>query len=680
MPGGVTDTSSFATAPSGWTDVAGGDKARGGTVNTMLLKKRFAELRQERNNIGQIWDALDHYIAPLSTLGLPYTQVVETMVQWNRFELWDTRAVDASQKLAAHIHSNLTSPASPWFKLQWRNEKLKKDPKAASWLEKCGEILFEELCDSDFTPEIQCYYQDLVRAGTACIVEEPLSDTDEWKGLDFTAVPLREVFYEEDARGGVYRWYRLLSWSPVQILDKFGDETPKDIKEMVETEADALKRLEIVFCVFQRKEAQKKLEERRLANRARRKMHAENEERRKRNAKTLFEAQRQQLQNGIPKLEDEVQVSPEEPYYPLAIEERPIGGVFFRYENGQPIGKEFGYYEMPVMVGRWERTTGSRWGHGPGMIALPTTKYLNAWMETSKGAAEKVVDPCWGVTELGLMSDLDLSPGGMSVLRSKEDIWILESGADFKEADKTMEELRAQIDRTFHVDDLKIKDSPQMTAAEVQARYEQMQKILGSPVNRIEVDALAPTIKIGLGHCLREGRFPEMPDVVRQAFKEEGANFSIEYLGPLARSQRVDKVAAIERLLAFCASLLKMGWSLELVLAVIDFPNAIRAMAEYLGTPADLIKAEEEVKKALVQLAAEIQAQKQAMLDKTRGEAAQAHANAHAALNPQPNASAGAGPPRPVPPVAPTAQQPGPLVAPSYDVTPPFAQERPQPQ
>jgi hypothetical protein len=617
------------------------------TVDTLDLKRRFEQLRTDRKPVEGIWDQIDRFVMPLGSVTHPYVQVTEQSVEWSRWDVWDSTAIDGAQKLAASIHSSITSPANRWYRLKWRSQKLRSDNEAAAWLERAGDAAFDELQDSDFGVEIQASYQDLVGPGHAVVAQELVSeDASEWRGFDFTAIPLREWFYEEDSRGGILRGYRLLSWSPGQILERFGADCPKAIADKAKAGADLTQRIELVFALFRRPEAEKELKARRRKNAAR-------------------------LAARAKAKPNQAAVEAPEPLYPLAPHLRPVGAVYFLADTGEPLGPETGYYEMPVSTSPWQKTTGSRWGHGPGIIALPTIKHLNAYMEADLRAAEKVVDPTMLVTEQGLLSDPDLKPGGMTVVRDiDKSMKPLESGARFDVTERKLSELRAMVRGFFHVDELQLKDSPQMTAMEAQIRYELMQRVLGAPLNRIEQGLLSPIIERTFAALLRAGRLEKPPDSVQQELATGTAEYDVEYLGPLARSQRTDQVASIERLFAFAGALLKMGIPLPIVQSIIDMPEAVRQMAALLGCPADLLKAKEEVDQALQALDAAQHRAQEAAMQEQEGKAATAQAQLLAA---HAQAMAGASGARGLPP-GPVPAQPQPIIGPSFQPTSPFAQ------
>jgi hypothetical protein len=507
-------------------------------MDLQFLKRRVEALRSERSSIEEVWDQVDRFILPLGGARTSRAADDEHAVEWKRYEVWDFTAIDGNQKLAANIHGSVTSPAIRWFRLTFRDKDLQNDNDAQAWLDKVGDIVFDALQDSDFNTEIAVSYQELTGAGTMCIAVEPLDEAT-WKGLDFTGVPIREVFYEPDSRGGVYRWYRSLWWTPVQIVERFKDKVPEHIKAKAMLPSGAVDKMEVVYAIWCRDE---------------------------------YKGMKKEA--------------------PLPPDRRPYGSTYFLMETADRLGEEGGFYEMPVFVVPWEKTANSKWGHGPGIIALPTVKYLNAVMQLVKNAMAKAVDPPLGVTQRGILSDLDMRPGKQTVALSKDDIFPLTPANHYRfdVAQLDINDLRNQVRSIFKTDELQLKDSPQMTATEVQVRYELMNRVLGSTLARLTSDCLSPMILGVVAILFRANQLPVMPPQVRS----KGGAFSIEYQGPLSRAQRTDEVAAIERLASYVAALKKMEF--REVDDIFDAVMSVRNIAKRLGVPADTLLSEAEVK------------------------------------------------------------------------------------
>ena len=541
-------------------------------ADTQFFRRRLDALRSDRSNIEGIWDQVERFILPLGGAQRVEPGSQEGAVSWTRQEVWDITAIDGCQKLAASIHGSVTSPAIRWFRLTFRDKMLSDDQEASTWLDKVGDIAFDALQDSDFNTEVASAYLDLVSACTMVNVVEARGEGEKWEGLDFTGVPVREAFFEEDAEGGVFRFYRELDWTPVQIVEKF-DESKRGVPEHVKQKAllpeGGVTKLRVCFCIYEREDAK------------------------------------------------------EEGAFPLIPELRPYGSCYFLTDTAEQLGDDGGYYEMPVFVTPWDRTTGSRWGHGPGITALPTVKYLNAIMELTKTALQLQVDPPLGVTEYGNLSDLHREPGGITVLRSKDDVFLLNGTLQAKpEAGlKDIADLRDQIRRLFHTDELQLKDSPAMTATEVQVRYELMNRVMGSTLARIQSSFLSKMIQVVVGILYRAKQLPPMPAKVAKS----GGATTIEYQGPLSRAQRTDEVAAIERLAAYVAGLAKL---FPEVSDIFDPNQAVRNIAKRLGVPSDTLASDAELAKKRKAREAAQRAMVQAEVARAQGEAAQQQADA----------------------------------------------------
>lgn len=536
-----------------------------------IIRQRFEQLVGSRQVVQAFWDDCERYIAPYRGGRFFNEQRGESQKDYGSItDVWDSTAIMGAQRLAASIHAAVTSPAIRWFRLAFRDAAIQKDKAAKGWLDDCSDRMFDEIQASDFNTEISCAYQDMVVFGPSAMIEEAAKEKFPglWNGLDFTCVPIREIYFEEDHKSRARVFYRRLQWTPVQIMDKFAEKTPEWVRLKADNSTGVEDRIDVIFCIFKRDEI------------------------------------------------DPLKLG--EVASPLR---RPYGYQYVLRATGEPLGDEGGYYEMPAYIARWEKTSGSIWGHGPGMIALPTVKYLNAWMEAQKNSAEKQVDPSMLVTERGLISDPDLTPGGITVVRTLDDIKMFESGARQDVAVQVLMDLREMVRKFFREDDLQLKQSPQMTATEAQIRYELMNRLLGSTLARIQNDLLDPLLQTTFNIMFRAKQFAEPP----QSILNTKAEMQIEYLGPLMRSQRTDEVAAIERL---GQSVGTMAQFFPEVVDVFDPIAAVREIAERLSTPADILADENEIARKKQQR----QQMQAAMQAEQEGKAKNQHAQAAAAM------------------------------------------------
>ena len=510
------------------------------------IVRRFEQLFSLRKgSIEATWDEIERYIAPMRGGRFYQTQSTEYELRSRRPEVWDLTAIKGLSILTASMQSSLISPAIRWFNLIYKDPLLDKDKEAKAWLDAASDILFDQIQDSNFNLEVASSFSDLGAFGNTCITLETESET-EWKGPEFCAIPIREFYFEMDYRGEVKTLYRYLQWTPAQIMSKWGEDpaTRATIPEGIQNQAEGGgndNKIDLIFCVYRRP--------------------------------------------GVDMVPDSESRAPEK---------RPWGCKYvLRGSQGLPgaggeLGFEGGYYYMPAMITRWERLSGSQWGFGPGNVAIPTVKYLNAWMEIEKAAAEKAVDPPIMSTERGLLSPPDLSPGGMNVVRTMDDMKAFENKANFQAAYGAITELRQMVNEVFKVEDLKLKESPAMTAMEVQVRYEMMTRVLGPPAVRIQNNLLSPAIKNLFHMMARYGQFkPPPPQVL-----DSPTGYDIEYQGPLMKAQRAQEVASMERLAGIVMNMVKVFPQVQYIFDPVHF---VREAADKLSVPVTVLNDEATV-------------------------------------------------------------------------------------
>jgi hypothetical protein len=535
-------------------------------MNNEEIVKRFDYLWSERKGtVEQVWDLIEKFVLPLR--GDFYVSLNdEGEVDWHRRGIYDATAIFACQSLAASIHGNLTSPAQRWFELKFRDEETNQDDAAKEWLDASTNIIYDALNEANFDIEIAEAYLDMVGFGTSVLTEELDEETSK---LNFTAIPVREIYFEEDEKKKVHRLYRHIQWTPVQIIAKFGDDVPQRIKDKAESPDSSTEREDIVFCIYPRD-----------------------------NTKDL----------DIGK--------------PIPANKRPFGYKYVLKTGMETLGEEGGYYEMPAFVSRWKKTAGSKWGHSPATVALADILTLNQVKEATLEAAGKAIDPANLAEESALIGDVNLDRGALTVVTDINGLKPYESGSRFDVSNMEIGMLTDAIRKYFFVDQLELKESPAMTATEVNVRYELMQRLLGPTFGRLKSDLLDPLIQRAFNILFRAGQLPELPANLANS------SLDIEYSGPLPRAQQFDAATAIQN---YLMSVAQMAEVFPEALDIVDVDGAMRTMATMRGVPAKALRGQDEIdemrsarqqQQAAMAQAAQAQAAGEAM--KSVGEGGQA--------------------------------------------------------
>lgn len=534
------------------------------------IRARLGKLESSRSTVQQQWELIRKYVVPYRGHFFNSPQG-ELAVEWeeNRF-VFDSTAINANNILSSSLHGAITNPSHQWFDFRFRSDKLVEDRAAAQWLHDCSQICFETLRDSNFNLQANEGYIDLTSFGTAFLTKEVLETKDgKFEDFLFKSVPLEECFFEQDFRGRIYRFYRKMQWSGTQIYSKFGESLSKEAKDLLESKRASVEQdTTVVFCVYKREDV------------------------------------------------DETND------YGVDAKLRPYGFKYFLYDSKVQLGDEGGFYQMPALVMRWRNTADSMWGNSPAMIALPDILTLNQLVELILDSLEKVVDPPIKTTERGLMSDLELGPAGINVVSRMEDLETFESRARFDVAELNREKLQQSIRQIFYVDQLEMKDSPAMTATEVNVRYELMQRLLGPTLGRLESDFLDPLVSSVFSDLLRYDRLPPIPESVKQA---GDPTINIEYTGPMARAQKLDRA---QSLMNYLGAVAQMGEINPEAMEKVDWDQAVSLLAEYYGAEPKILKSEAKVRKDRRDREEMMKRQQAAEVGEQEGKAAQAQQEA----------------------------------------------------
>jgi len=545
------------------------------------IKHAYDALWSAQTAVMGTWDVISKLIVPFR--GDFWREVTnENSINWHQNrEIFDSTAPNSNNLLASSIHSALTNPAYQWFDIVFRNPSLRKMARVRQWSQETTLRVYNALMDSNFDLEANELYLDLPSYGTGIILEEEVLERGSFKELLFQSVPLKEGLFEEDARGQVLRFYRKYKYTAHQIRDKFGVKNiPLVVSEQFDTVRGATEKIDVIFCIYPR---QNKLKNKNSPKR-------------------------------------------------LSAKQRPFGFKYVLYNAPEEmLGEEGGYYEMPSYVPRWRKTNQSKYGNSPGMIALPDILTINQLTELVLTATEKVVDPATLVTERGLMSNLDLNPAGMTIVRDIEkSLKAYESRARFDVSSLQRENLISSIRNIFYVDQLEMKESPAMTATEVNVRYELMQRLLGPTFGRLKSDFLDRMVERTFYILYRNGEIDPIPE---EAYTGDGnLDLDIVYTGPMARAQRMDKVNAAFQWVGQLAEIAALHPSLEPVLDIINVEEFGRITAADSSVDAAMVEDLKSMRKkaaarAEAQATAQAAAKGEALQELGKGEQEMAAAN-----------------------------------------------------
>lgn len=470
--------------------------------------------------------------------------------------LFDSTAITASNLLAASLQGTLTSPSLQWFSIKVKDEELMENREVQLWLEDSAKRMYNVFNESNFNTEVHEMYLDLVSIGTGALFVEEGSGGFEKDSVHFNTMHIAEYYIQENVSGYIDTLYRKYKLSARQAVQEFGEENVGEkVLEAAKDKPD--KMFNFIHAV------------------------------------EPLEDYERALGKGATKL----------PFHSCHV-----------CEEDKLTVRVGGYNEFPYLVPRWSKATGEIFGRSPSYNALPDIKTLNKAVEIGLKAWAKAIDPPLLVQDDGVIGKVRMTPGGITVVRSDAAIKPLQIGSNWQITDLKENQLRTAIRQAYYSDQLQLQDGPQMTATEVQVRYELMQRLLGPTLGRFQSEFLNPLIERVFGIMFRANAFLVAPEAI------EGQSINIEYVGPLARSQRMEEATAVERLYQLAMQVVQLNPE---IMDIIDHDAAIRARAELLGVPKSILRGVNEVAELREQRAQQQQMQQEMQQQQQQAELAE---------------------------------------------------------
>ena len=507
------------------------------------IRKRLDKLEADRGTWESHWQEILDYVMPRKA----EITFLRSRGEKRTEVLFDSTAITANNLLAASLQGTLTSPSLPWFSLKLRDDDANKVRDIQIWLEDTARRMYAVFNESNFNTEVHEMYLDLCSVGTSAIFVEESNEGFLQGGLNFNTLHIAEYFIQENSTGRVDTLYRKYKMTARQAVQEFGeDNVGTKIKEALKAKPDT--QFNFIHAVEPTADY----------------------ERATGKAKTKL----------------------------------PFHSCHVCFEDKMVV-RTGGYNEFPYLVPRWSKATGEIFGRSPSYNALPDIKTLNKAVEIGLKAWAKAIDPPLLVTDDGVIGRVRMTPAGITVVRSDTAIKPLQIGSNWQITDLKENQLRTAIRQAYYSDQLQLQEGPQMTATEVQVRYELMQRLLGPTLGRFQTEFLNPLIERVFGIMMRADALMPRPEAM------SGMNMDIEYVGPLARSQRMEEAIAVERLYQLAMQVVQVD---PTVMDVINHEQAIRMRATLLGVPKTVLRGEDEVAEIREQrAAAQQQAQEQAM-------------------------------------------------------------------
>ncbi|MBJ2221053.1 portal protein [Pseudomonas sp. MF7453] len=531
------------------------------------LDKRLTRLKYERDsNWLPEWRDLSDYILPRA--GRFNTSDVNKGQRRDK-KIINPRATFAARTLAAGMHSGMTSPASPWFKLGTPDPGLMQYGPVKEWLYAVEKAMREVMARSNLYNVLPTIYGEEGVFGTAAMAALP----DERDTVRFYPFTVGSYMIANSDRQQVDTLYREFKMTARQMEQQFGKEALSGTtQQLLSTNSEAW--IEVCHAT--------------QPNESR-------EHGRKDNTNMAYQSV----------------------YWEK-------GG------DNDKLLRQSGFQEFPVMAPRWDVLGEDVYGTGPGSQCIGSTRALQLMERRKAELVEKGVRPPMGAPASLQVQKASILPGSITYLDDMQQGAKFAPLWDVNPA--WLGQLRGEIaaeeqiaDTAFFVDlFLMISQMDTVrTAYEIATRKEEKMLMLGPVLERQNDDLLDPCVD-QVFHLMVEqsiprwmGLLPGNPLLPPPPKEMGGLDLRIEYTSILAQAQRAVEGSAIERAIGFAGTVANIKQDPS-SLDLLDTDNALREYFKVTAVPPALIRSDDAVQAIREQRA---QAQQQAEMQQQLGSA-----------------------------------------------------------
>ena len=491
--------------------------------------KRYDRLMMNTDNWRGDWQDINDYIV------LRNGNIIGRVEPGTKLtdKVYDSTAKDCNNNLSSVLKSTLTNPAFKWFALKLRGMDEEDLKPVNDWLESCSLAIFLAFSQSNFYKRIQTSWMELPAYGTdALLVEEKAIRRAGFNGFLFTTLDIGSYCVEEGNDGKIDTVFRKLELSAGNAVARWGNNA--GAKALKYNNGD--KPEEMVTYI-----------------------------------------------HGVFPKDKAVGMETSQPF-----------GSIYIAQDDKTIVQQGGFHEFPLCVTRWSGS--EQYGRGCGHDSLPDVRTLNKAKELELKAWAKIIDPPLQVQNNSVIGKVRMVAGGITYTSPNREIKELQSQPRFDIGQIKGEELRASIKKTWYVDQLQfppLTESQLMTASEAIIRRDQMERVLGATIlGRIEDEKLNPLIERAFALMFRAGALPPPPPEVAELARRFNGEIDIEYESPLARSQRMGDIDAINRWLALITPIIQNDPD---VADNADWDKIVRHSATVAGVPSSLMNSLDKV-------------------------------------------------------------------------------------
>ncbi len=455
-----------------------------------------------------------------------------------------------ANRLAAGLVSGKSSPTSPWFRVKIGYIDSTKTSPVSLWLAEVERLLYLIFAESNFYNAIATFYLDLVIFGTATMLIY-----EDYKNVINCINPCFGEYYLDI--NGKYRpciFYREFTFTVDATVNEFGYENcSPSIQALYDEPSGAGRARELIIA--------HSIEPNDDGNAAR---------------------------FGF-----STRFAYREAYWEWGGSTSPQGG-----QNTEPhFLRRGGYYESPLIAGRWDLVSNDAYGRSPAMDGLPDQKQIMLETRRKAQAIDKMTNPPL-VADIQLKNmPANLTPGGITYVQGFAAAGrpgfasVYETKFPVQEIATDLELVKQRLSQVFFNDILRTASQYEtrsnVTAVEWDLRKSESLVMLGPVLERIDNEVLKPVIERIFAIANRARILPPPPPEI------QGQMMNIEFISMLAQAQKATQAAGIERLFQLAGGLAGVDPS---AMDNIDIDEALDRYSALLNNHPSIIRSPDELK------------------------------------------------------------------------------------
>lgn len=446
-------------------------------------------------------------------------------------KVFDATPIMALQNFASGLYGMVTNPANRWLQLATPDQDLNEYHSVKIWLDTVSTLVLRSFGEATslFYSTIAEHYVDYAAFGTGVYYTQEIPGRQR---IQDVARPLSECYLDEDEWGEVNQLYRRFEATAEHAVKRFGNRVSDRIKRSAEKRPKEKFR----FVHY---------------------------------------------------------TGPNPDYQPGRIGPRGMPFVSQYIERDKPhTVKAGGYEEFPWSTPRYAVDSGELYGRGPGMIALPDVKMLNAMERTILEAAQRTANPALLAPDEGAIVAIRTRPGqityGGLTRQGRRLVEPLITGMKPDLSLELSQQRRDSIKDAFMFSLMQLAGRTGMTATEIMERQEEKLRLLGPSLGRLQTEGLTRIVARHYAILNRAGQLPPPPREM------QGQRLDVHYVSPMAQAQRSQQGTGILRVVQALQALIAIDPSAA---DGFDADQALRDLQEAFSAPPAIVFGPDELQK-----------------------------------------------------------------------------------